>query len=798
MKSLFGIPVDTLLVVLVLMFLVGVAVMGVAALRNRVMFKVALRNIPRRRAQSVLIVVGLMLATLLFSASFATGDTLAHSIRVQTLETIGMVDEVVRSDLRDDSGRRAYFDAGVAGEIAEALAGAPVDGTMPAIVESVPAVVVGANRSEPSLTVYGVDDRGLDAFDPPMDVDTGARLSVDNLRADELLVSSEAAADLGVSTGDEVALFFSFRPTRLRVAGVYERGGNAAELVSAMAPLSNLQQIVGRPGEINRVFISNDGGLTSGAKHTDDVVEIVDELLAGRDFDVNDIKRFWLDLADEIGSQFLSIFLLFGTFSIVAGILLIFLIFIMLAAERKRELGIARAVGAQRDHIVRLFTFEGAAYSLMAAAVGSALGVAVGFVMVRIIAGILGGFDIEIQFAFRWQSLVIAYTSGMAATFLVVLMAAGRVSSLNIVRAIRDIPEPPGTRSRLLSLLKRPFAEYKRSAVLLARLRVLSALRALALNSTWAWAVFLGASFMAGYAAIAVGLLLVLSGVNSEEAAPFLIGLSFLCTGVPLALRHRRLLGDRAAFSAAGVLLVALWIAPWDWELIGLPAFKAGFEMFILSGVVLVVGAVWVIVYNSDYLVGWISGILGRGRTLSPVMRTAMAYPMASKFRTGMTLAMFSLVVFTLMVLAFISTAFAAATEDTRQFSGGFDVRARVNPANPHGRLQRGARRRGRPGLRRLQRGRRTERPPGQGPAERVCRRARGLAVDGRGRRVYGRCDVRVRPEGRAVRRRRGGMAGADRRARDGGRIGADRAGPGGLRWGRRTVVVPPSGVLPR
>ena len=683
MKSLFGIPVDTLLVVLVLMFLVGVAVMGVTALRNRVMFKVALRNIPRRRSQSVLIVVGLMLATLLFSASFATGDTLAHSIRVQTLETIGMVDEVVRSDLRDDTGRRAYFDAGIADEIAEALASAPVDGTMPAIVESVPAVVVGANRSEPSLTVYGVDDRGLDAFDPPMDVDTGARLSVDNLGADELLVSSEAAADLGVSTGDEVALFFSFQPTRLRVASVYERGGNAADLVSAMAPLSNLQQIVGRPGEINRVFISNDGGLTSGAKHTDEVIEIVDELLAERDFDVNDIKRFWLDLADEIGSQFLSIFLLFGTFSIVAGILLIFLIFIMLAAERKRELGIARAVGAQRDHIVRLFTFEGAAYALMAAAVGSALGVVVGFVMVRIIAGILGGFDIEIQFAFRWQSLVIAYTLGMAATFLVVLMAAGRVSSLNIVRAIRDIPEPPGTRSRLLSLLKRPFAEYKRSAVLLARLRVLSALRALAVSSTWAWAVFIGASFMAGYAAIAVGLLLVLSGVNSEEAAPFLIGLSFLCTGVPLALRHRRLLGDRAAFSAAGVLLVALWIAPWDWELIGLPAFQAGFEMFILSGVVLVVGAVWVIVYNSDYLVGWISGILGRGPTLSPVMRTALAYPMASKFRTGMTLAMFSLVVFTLMVLAFISTAFSAATDDTRQFSGGFDVRARVNPANP-------------------------------------------------------------------------------------------------------------------
>ena len=41
----------------------------------------------------------------------------------------------------------------------------------------------------------------------------------------------------------------------------------------------------------------------------------------------------------------MSLFTTFGTFSIAAGILLIFLIFVMLAAERRGELGIARAVG---------------------------------------------------------------------------------------------------------------------------------------------------------------------------------------------------------------------------------------------------------------------------------------------------------------------------------------------------------------------------------------------------------------------------------------------------------------------
>ena len=60
----------------------------------------------------------------------------------------------------------------------------------------------------------------------------------------------------------------------------------------------------------------------------------------------------------------MSFFTTFGSFSIAAGILLIFLIFVMLAAERRGELGIARAVGTRRGHLVQMFLFEGIAYDL--------------------------------------------------------------------------------------------------------------------------------------------------------------------------------------------------------------------------------------------------------------------------------------------------------------------------------------------------------------------------------------------------------------------------------------------------
>jgi putative ABC transport system permease protein len=106
MEKLFGIPISQVTLSLVVVFALGVVLMMVVGLRNRVMFKMAVRNIPRRRAQSTLIVVGLMLATLLFSASFATGDTLAHSIRVEVLSQVGHVDERIQSDLRKASSTK--------------------------------------------------------------------------------------------------------------------------------------------------------------------------------------------------------------------------------------------------------------------------------------------------------------------------------------------------------------------------------------------------------------------------------------------------------------------------------------------------------------------------------------------------------------------------------------------------------------------------------------------------------------------------------------------------------------------
>ena len=616
------------------MFILAVAVTAFFALRNPIVLKMAVRNIPRRRAQTVLIVVGLMLATTLFSASFAIGDTFAHSVRVLLVDQFGHVDEVVRSDNRDSSGSREYVPEETADAIRAALADAPVDGVMPAIGRSVPAVSLATERNTPRLAVQGLDFAHAAGFGSYDDAD-GNSLDLEALAQNEVYLDADAADELGAGPGDDLALFFDETPAAVRVAGVFEEGGGSASFDPlAVMRLADLQAIVGQEGNINTVYISNDGGKVGGERHTQAVVDALEGLLEERELDLDDIKREGIEQADVVGDQFASIFLVFGTFSILAGILLIALIFVMLAAERKRELGIARAVGAQRGHIVRLFTFEGAVYSLAAAAIGSVLGIFVGVILVGTMASAFGAVDelgdFRVVFSFRWQSLVLSYTLGMVVTYLVVALSAMRVSALNIVRAVRDIPEPPREGHRLREAWKSVGAAYMDSLRGLLRLRLHRALAGVLVSGPLAISRLFWNLFIAGYLMIALGIQLTLSGISSEQLNSFSMGLSLMVVGLPLALNHALRLPESIAYTLAGVLLLAVWLAPVEWESFGLPRFDSGIDILIISGVALVVGGVWVVMYNSNHLVRGISAVLGRGSTFSPITRTALAYPMAS------------------------------------------------------------------------------------------------------------------------------------------------------------------------
>ena len=98
-----------------------------------------------------------------------------------------------------------------------------------------------------------------------------------------------------------------------------------------------------------------------------------------------------------------------------------------------------------------------------------------------------------------------------------------------------------------------------------------------------------------------------------------------------------------------------------------------------------VVGAVWTIIYNADLLLG---AACGRPRAGPRACARSCAWRSrircAARFRTGMTLAMFTLVVFTLVAGDDLEGLVHRTPATTRSgFGGGFDVRASTAAAAP-------------------------------------------------------------------------------------------------------------------
>ncbi len=116
----------------------------------------------------------------------------------------------------------------------------------------------------------------------------------------------------------------------------------------------------------------------------------------------------------------------------------------------------------------------------------------------------------------------------------------------------------------------------------------------------------------------------------------------------------------RPLYTVASLLVLVYWLAPSSWTDWMSGNLDGGMEMFFVSGIMMVASATIAIIWNAELLTGFVSFL---GRAFSrwlPAVKTAVAYPSASKGRTGMTIAMFSLIIFSLVMMATINANFVA------------------------------------------------------------------------------------------------------------------------------------------
>ncbi len=113
---MFGIPMNSIMVALLIVFALCLSSGLWVFLRHRVIFKMGMRNVPRRPAQTTLIIIGLMLSTLIMSAALTTGDTLDNTITGAVYDLMGHTDELVVLSANNSNNNRqvgaTFFPAG--------------------------------------------------------------------------------------------------------------------------------------------------------------------------------------------------------------------------------------------------------------------------------------------------------------------------------------------------------------------------------------------------------------------------------------------------------------------------------------------------------------------------------------------------------------------------------------------------------------------------------------------------------------------------------------------------------------
>jgi putative ABC transport system permease protein len=625
-----------------LLGLVGLVVLVIVAWAGRKRFplRIGMGNFFRRKTQVAIVVAGLLVGTAIISSSYVIQTTFDFGIRSAVFHQLDSIDEQIV--LNGPSGGRLPYNMSVYDGLQENLTA----GNMPDVAGLAPRYVVSGsafdNTSqllEPSATVIG--------FNASLDLGTfvrgdGSVWDGSSLGPLEAIVNRAFVNDTEAKAGDLLLAFIgtSSRPTPLTITAVVQDSGRGALGGGAnlFVNLATIQGLLAEPGQINVITVANVGGVTRGYLRTDQAdAQLEAHLPASLGLTISNVKADSVDQATQNVDQISQVFLLLGSFTVVAGVLLIVNIFVMLAEERKGEMGVARALGMRRTHLVQSFVAEGLAYALLSAFVGTFAGLLLAWVILWAFGlvfptQLLGG----VSFVLTWVplDLIRGFAIGFLITMGTILLASWRVSKLNIVRAIRDIPEPIERRSsrRQLAL-----------GVLLA----------------------LGGAF------------LTFEAYRRSDVLFQDLGPSGLALG--LAILTRNVISPRAAFTAAGLFLIGWLLYPNK----PIAPSSADIPVFVAAGLLMVFGAVLLTMFNSEVLV-WVASRIGRGRTWRPVVRTAVAYPMNKKFRTGTTLATIALIMFTIATLSGIQAIIGSGITTTvvRQ-SGGYDLIAQSNPAIP-------------------------------------------------------------------------------------------------------------------
>ncbi len=395
-----------------------------------------MRFLREGRMQTLLIVVGVAagVAVVAYISALITGlqsNTLEKTLGAQAHVTVSAQDDVVVAPGRPASGATTLAQTQPRAQRPRSIpswaALVPVLEAMPEVAAVSP-MVAGAGLAQrgeasKSIALMGVD---LDRYDRIVHLRSKVVEGVARLGPGEGIIGRDLAIDLGVRVGDRVSIVTGNVGDSLRVTALVDLGVRELNRRTVIVPLRAAQSLIGLPG-----------GATNLDLALVDVwaaQRLADDLAQRYPYKVESWQQANAQLVSALNAQSVSTGLIRGVVMVVV-ILGIASVLVVSVVQKRREIGILRAMGATRGQILRVFLLQGA----IVGALGSMLGVLLAVLLIWAFTSFVRGsdglplFSITLAPALALRIAAVATLCGVLAA----VAPARRAAALDPAQAIR-------------------------------------------------------------------------------------------------------------------------------------------------------------------------------------------------------------------------------------------------------------------------------------------------------------------------------------------------------------------------
>ncbi|OQR62785.1 hypothetical protein B6E66_17065 [Streptomyces maremycinicus] len=254
--------------------------------------------------------------------------------------------------------------------------------------------------------------------------------------AAEAMLDADTADKKHVEIGDTLTVMAQPGSFKVRIVGIatFTTTNPGAALVY-LDPATAADQLLGSADKATSISVDAARGVS------DTVLErrVVAAVGAGA-YDVKTADEQAKSSAEALGG-FLDVIkyvmLGFAGIAVLVGVFLIVNTFSMLIAQRTRELGLLRALGADRRQVRRSVLTEAVLLGL----VGSTLGLAAGIGLAVGLIKLMSAFGMNLkttEMVVGWTTPVVAYVVGVGVTFVAAYLPARRAATVSPMAALAD------------------------------------------------------------------------------------------------------------------------------------------------------------------------------------------------------------------------------------------------------------------------------------------------------------------------------------------------------------------------